>query len=143
LLRPGTKDHINEKLVTNKNQCFLIDDDLDDQEIFLMALEQIDAGLSCICANNAVEALASLTGDTSFKPGYIFIDINMPKVNGIRCLAEIRALEHLEDAVITMSSTFADNKIMEECKALGADRFLVKPTSLPDLVKSLSKILER
>jgi CheY-like chemotaxis protein len=70
-------------------QCLLVDDDLDDQEIFLMTLEKINKNIKCLTANNGVEALSLLT-QNSFVPDYIFLDVNMPKMNGIECLRSIK-----------------------------------------------------
>ena len=69
--------------------CLLIDDDQDDQELFLMALERVDSQIKCSVANNGVEGLAALS-DHFYTPTHIFLDINMPKMNGIECLQRIR-----------------------------------------------------
>ena len=42
-------------------QCLLVDDDPDDQEVFLMTLEKINKNIECLTANNGVEALSLLT----------------------------------------------------------------------------------
>lgn len=126
-----------------EKKCFLIDDDLDDQEIFLMALEDVNAEVNCVMANSGVEALKKLTSDPSFIPDYIFIDINMPKMNGIECLSEIKKLNHLSDVQIRMFSTSSDPEIISESKKLGAIEFLIKPPGLKPLVQTLSKIFEK
>ena len=126
-----------------EKKCFLIDDDLDDQEIFMMALEDVNADVNCVTANNGVEALKKLTSDLSFIPDYIFIDINMPKMNGIECLSEIKKLSHLSGVPIMMFSTSSDPDIISESKKLGALDFLIKPPGLKPLVQTLAKIFEK
>lgn len=123
--------------------CFLIDDDVDDQEIFAMALEKIDQNIGFISAKDGVEGLKKLTENNSFIPDYIFLDINMPRMNGMECLPEIRKLQHLRDAKIIMYSTTSNETIKRTSKALGADDFLVKPPKLGVLVNQLSRILEK
>jgi CheY-like chemotaxis protein len=120
--------------------CMLIDDDQDDQEIFLMALEKVHAQINCSIAKDGVEGLKTLS-DFSYTPGYIFVDINMPKMNGIECLRQIRKLDHLRNSRVIMYSTSADERIISQCKELGADEFLTKPPALAVLVESLSNIL--
>jgi CheY-like chemotaxis protein len=124
------------------NDCMLIDDDQDDQDIFLMALRKADAQTSCLVANDGVEGLKILS-DFSYTPRYIFVDINMPKINGIECLRQIRKLDHLKDSRVIMYSTSSDEGIIRQCKELGADDFLAKPPGLAPLVASLSNILKR
>jgi CheY-like chemotaxis protein len=128
--------------MTIVKNCILIDDDQDDQEIFLMALRKADPQINCLVANDGVEGLKTLL-DFSCAPSYIFVDINMPKINGIECLRQIRKLDHLRDSRVIMYSTSADAGIIRQCKELGADDFLTKPSGLAPLVTSLSNILKR
>jgi CheY-like chemotaxis protein len=126
--------------VKKKNECFLIDDDLDDQELFLMALQEVDKNMACVVANDGIEALKKLKTDASFVPGYIFLDVNMPKMNGLQCLAEIKKLSHLKDVNVIMFSTSSDQTIVEKSKELGATDFQVKPAGLGLLIQKLARI---
>jgi CheY-like chemotaxis protein len=129
--------------VKHTTECFLIDDDIDDQEIFQMALEHVDKNIAFMSANDGVEGLRKLTEDRSFVPDYIFLDLNMPKMNGMQCLPEIKKLGHLRDVKIIMYSTYSDESVIETSKLLGAHDFLVKPDKLGLLVNKLSQILEK
>lgn len=121
-------------------QCFLIDDDPDDQEIFLMALNEVDENIHCTVAGDGVQALNKLSGDPSFVPGHIFLDVNMPRMNGLECLEKIRQLRHLSHTKIIMYSTSADPKVISSSRELGASEYLVKPHGFASLVETLSKI---
>ncbi len=122
-------------------QCLLIDDDLDDQEVFLMTLEKINKNIKCLTANNGVEALSILTAQNSFVPDYIFLDVNMPKMNGIECLKNIKDLTHLSKCKIFMYSTTSEASVLEKSKKLGATDFIVKPASPAVLKETLAVIL--
>lgn len=122
--------------------CFLIDDDIDDQEIFLMALKEVSEQISCIVADDVVEALGKLSEGTAFIPDYIFLDVNTPKMNGIECLRRIKAFKHLQGTRLIMFSTSAEPKLISASKALGADGFLIKPSCLKELIEALTGILE-
>jgi len=132
---PKPKNH-------NTTACFLIDDDLDDQEIFLMALKEVDENIHGVVSSNGVEALAKLTTDHDFKPDHIFLDVNMQKMNGLQCLPEIKKLDHLKDTQVIMFSTSAEEHIVKRCEELGASHFLVKPASFGLLIESLHRILK-
>ena len=124
-------------------ELLLIDDDLDDQEIFLMALEQVDSTISCVVVDDCTEALERLTNDESFLPRYIFLDINMHKISGIDCLIELKKKHHLKNSQIIMYSTNSDKKIVDRSKELGANDYLVKPPSITLLIESLTNIFKR
>ncbi|HET9487511.1 MAG TPA: response regulator, partial [Chryseosolibacter sp.] len=66
-----------------------VDDDAEDIEIFCEAVREIDASIICLTAKSAEEAMQILNSDIEL-PEYIFLDINMPKVDGNACLKEIK-----------------------------------------------------
>ncbi|AYB29105.1 response regulator [Chryseolinea soli] len=123
--------------------CLLIDDDQDDQEIFSMALEDINRDIQCIMASNGILALEKLKAKKPLIPDYIFIDVNMPKMNGIECLQEIQKLDHLKHADVFMYSTSSDEKMIEKSKALGAKDFIVKPPGLTLLTEKLLQVFSK
>jgi CheY-like chemotaxis protein len=123
--------------------CFLIEDDIEDQEIFQTALQQVDQNMGFMTACNGAEGLNKLKEDPSFVPDFIFLDLNMPKINGLQCLTEIRQLDHLKDTKIIMYSTSSDPAMMEASNLLGANDFLIKPDKLGLLINKLSGILEK
>ncbi|MGN6419597.1 MAG: response regulator [Pseudobacter sp.] len=125
-----------------KNSFFLIDDDLDDQEVFEMALQRIDSNYSLSVAHDGVEGLQKLTSD-DFVPDFIFLDINMPRMDGMQCLPELRKLKHLRQSRIIMYSTTNDDRVREASQQLGADEFMVKPSRLNLLVSQLTRIIEK
>ena len=123
-------------------RCFLIDDDLDDQEIFFMALQDAYDTISCVCANDGVQALEKLNTDQAFVPHFIFIDMNMPRMKGVQCLEEIKKIDRLRDIPVYMYSTSADPTAIAQTKQLGAADFIVKPSTIGALTSTLSKLLQ-
>jgi CheY-like chemotaxis protein len=122
-------------------KCFLVDDDLDDQEIFAMAVREFSDSISCHFADDGVKALETLT-EGDFIPHCIFIDINMPRMNGIECLEQIKTINRLKPVPVCMVSTSADPAIVAKTKQLGANDFIVKPasiTALSQLLKTFFK----
>jgi CheY-like chemotaxis protein len=119
---------------------FIIDDDLDDQEIFTFATEKVNTSVVCTFARDGVEALEKIEEDLSFLPQCIFLDVNMPRMNGIECLIELRKIERLNSIPIFMCSTSADPRIIAQTKALGAADFIVKPATIADFSKILADV---
>lgn len=116
-----------------------VDDDPDDSLLFCEAVKKAAPSFTCLVADSAASALEILS-DRQKIPDYIFLDINMPKMNGLECLKLIknnRALNHIK---VIMYSTASDPVHMKEFKKLGA-AFLPKPDKFDTLVKNLSDIL--
>ena len=122
--------------------CFLIDDDLDDQEIFLMALQQLDKSIRCGFANDGAKAIEQLGEDKADIPHCIFIDMNMPRMNGIECLEELKKMDHLRDVPACMFSTSADPSLVARTRELGAVDFIVKPADISVLSDMLDQFFK-
>lgn len=121
----------------------MIDDDIDDQEVFEMALQKIDGDFIFFVAHDGEEGLQKLKRNDSFIPDFIFLDINMPRMDGMQCLPEIRKLKHLQHSRIIMYSTTNDEKVRQASQQLGADAFMVKPSKLNLLINDLTSIIEK
>jgi CheY-like chemotaxis protein len=128
--------------MTKKIQCLLVEDDLDDQEIFQMCLKKISPDIECSVSNNGVDALAMLEKIGSYTPDYIFMDVNMPKMNGIECLTRIKKISRLNDSKIFMYSTTSEKSVLTQTKDLGAHEFIVKPAKTKDLKDKLASIFQ-
>jgi CheY-like chemotaxis protein len=125
--------------MTPSKTCFLIDDDPDDQLIFAIALQNYNSSFICHTANNAFEALQRLEhGD--FRPDYIFIDLNMPGMDGIECLSRVKSNEQLKKIPVIIFTTSSREKDIEETHALGAIAFIIKPYHVADLSKKLTDV---
>lgn len=123
-------------------QCLLIDDDLDDQEIFSIAINAVDPTIGCFFADNESDAITKLAQSNFFVPNYIFIDLNMPRMSGVDCLRQIKKLPHLSRSMTVLYSTSIDGKLQTDSVLLGADRFLIKPASLNGLTIELTEIFK-
>ncbi|MEO6131014.1 MAG: response regulator [Saprospiraceae bacterium] len=122
---------------------FLIDDDADDQEIFSIAMEKANKYAQCVFANDGIDALEMLKIEKNFRPDFIFIDMNMPRMNGQQCLSQVKKLDHLKDIAVFMYSTSADPASIMENKRLGARDFILKPSSINELTSILSDIIQK
>jgi CheY-like chemotaxis protein len=122
--------------------CFLVDDDADDQVFFDIAWKKVDKSVECIFADDGISALKRINNNFAFVPSIIFIDINMPIMNGIRLLKEIKKIERLNSVPVYMYSTSSEQKIVNECMGLGAAGFIKKQADIRDLLGSFQGILD-
>jgi CheY-like chemotaxis protein len=123
-------------------ECLLIDDDLDDQEIFKICVERICQDVNFTGLTESVEAVSMLTSNAAYTPDYIFLDVNMPKMNGMQCLIALRQIERLDQCKIFIYSTTSEDTLVAKSKELGADEFIVKPIRTSELKEKLSRIFE-
>ncbi|HZY82229.1 MAG TPA: response regulator transcription factor [Cyclobacteriaceae bacterium] len=120
---------------------FLIDDDLDDQEIFSITVGKISPHFQCVFADDGVFGIERL--EQGLRPDMILIDINMPRMNGVDCLTKIRKIPALSNITTYMYSTYADLKIIERCVAIGANGFIKKEPDPEVLQQKLAYILSQ
>lgn len=119
--------------------CFVIDDDPEDQEIFAIAVEEIDSNIRCVSAIDGVEALEKLKQD--LRPDFIFLDLNMPRMSGKETLQEIRKIPALHDVPIIAYSTSSEIRDVEDMKRLGANHFITKPPDITSLIAEVREAL--
>lgn len=122
------------------NKILVIDDDIDDQEIFLTALESTLSTVKCVAVGSAVEALKKL-GNGELTTDIIFLDLNMPVMTGQQFLAEIKKDERLCNIPIVVLSTSSHQPTIEQAMNLGAANFITKPDKFNELVRILKEIL--
>ncbi|MEP6514278.1 MAG: response regulator [Parafilimonas sp.] len=121
-------------------RILLVDDDADDQFIFKDAISEIESGIECIIANNGLEALVNLK--TSHPaPSLIFLDLNMPLMNGFECLERIKQdnqYKQIPVIILTTSDSPVDQKHTQQ---LGAETFFTKTSDFKLLKSKLRNIL--
>lgn len=120
---------------------FIVDDDADDQEIFLAAVNEVDESIKCIAVDNCEDAIEILKNNSEPLPDFIFLDLNMPRINGRQCLVELRKVAHLNNVPVIIYSTSSLKKDIEETALLGADMFLTKPSKFEELCKALTNVI--
>ena len=117
-----------------------VDDDPEDIEIFEEAVKEINSSARCLIAKNGRRAMDMLQGELI--PDLIFLDINMPVIDGKSVLLEIRQNEKFKNIPVVMYSTTVNSREIEEYKKMGANHFLTKHNTFQDLCNQLSGILK-
>ena len=118
----------------------IIDDDEDDRDFFCEAVKEINIEWECITAINGEDALHKLKNALPHIPDYIFLDLNMPRMNGINCLRELKKDPRLKNIPVVIFSTISYEKTANEVLHLVATSFIVKPTSLQKLIEEILNI---
>lgn len=119
----------------------LADDDQDDRLFFTDAFEELDMNTKVKTFNDGVELMDYLNGVDTVLPNVLFLDLNMPKKDGIACLNEIKANSNMSNIAIAIYSTSASEEDIEETFVLGANIYIIKPSNFEDLKKLLSEVV--
>ncbi len=130
-------------MITEPLVCLLIDDDHDDSEMFQLAIERTKIPVDCIVANSAIQALKILKDDEEIIPDFIFVDLNMPLMNGKECIEELKKMGKLKDATIIVYSTSSNKQEIKEMLELGASHFITKPSDISHLEQALIECLQQ
>jgi CheY-like chemotaxis protein len=118
----------------------LIDDDQDDHEIFSAAVEKTAITLTYQVRSSAHEALEQLVLNM-LTPDLIFLDLNMPVMNGQEFLAAVKNNEKLKNIPVIIFSTSSNLATIKLTKELGALDFITKPDKFDSLVSMLQFVL--
>ena len=118
----------------------LVDDDVDDHEIFSTALENVYPLVSLTTSENGVDAFRKLSEQPSL-PEIIFLDINMPVMNGLQFLTEIKKNEDLKKIPVIIYTTTSAPETITLARQLGANHFISKPENFSHLEVLLKETL--
>ncbi|HEA22080.1 hypothetical protein LCGC14_0949100 [marine sediment metagenome] len=128
---------------TSPMKIVLVDDDEDDRMFFADALQEIEIKTELMEFHNGQEVLDYLSETTADRPHLIFLDLNMPVMDGFQCLREIRKNPDLKDMVVAIYSTSSSEKDIEETFVNGANIYINKPNRFEDLKKTIGQVVKR
>lgn len=115
----------------------IVDDDTDDRELFCEALGEVLPESICYSAPNGRKAILALESGEISLPDLIFLDINMPVMNGWQCLSLLKENEAFKNIPVIVYSTSSYPEDIEKAQRLGALCFFSKPSNFKDLKQSL------
>ena len=114
---------------------------VDDSATILLSISNIltKAGYAVEKAANANEGLAKFNAGT--KVDLLITDLNMPGMNGIDFIKEVRKLPSYKFMPILFLTTESQQSKKMEAKAAGASGWLVKPATADELLNTIKLVL--
>lgn len=120
---------------------FYLDDDQEDLLFFKDAASLVAKEVKVKTRTNSDELLHDLQNPPPV-PSAIFLDINMPKRNGLDVLTSIRNKSEFDHIPVIIFTTSNSPDVIDKSKQLGANLFITKPTNFSDLKKAIRYTLD-
>lgn len=119
----------------------MIDDDTDDHEIFKMAVHDFEGTLDCLFFVDCESAIAHFSLPTSTPPGYVFIDLKLPRLDGDQCLQELQQLSQFDNPTLVIYSSSIPDKWRQKLSEIGVDKIVEKTDSIPELTSQIREVV--
>ncbi len=118
----------------------LADDDQDDRYFFDRMLQGFHTPITLTTVEDGVELMTYLNKNSENLPHVLFLDLNMPRKNGLECLSEIKSNEKLKFLPVIVYSTSPPEDIADQLYTTGA-HYYVRKNDITELKKVLHLIL--
>ena len=125
-----------------RKTILLVDDDADDRSLFCEAWQLAAPEIICSTARNGRHALSMLEKKEIELPAIIFLDVNMPIINGWQLLALLKKDLSYKMIPVVMYSTSSSQEDINKAHQLGAFCFFTKPHDFRVLEKCLEAVAE-
>ncbi len=120
--------------MTYKNlNVLLADDDADDCYFFKAALKEVAVSSQLAIVNDGEQLMSYLIENSEHLPTVLFLDINMPRKNGLECLKEIRQNKLFKELSVIMLSTSNSWDTINMLFKSGAHVYIHKPSDFAQL----------
>ena len=120
-------------------RILIIDDDDDEMDILTIAFRQIGQEVDLQHEKNPENAIEVLR---RFRPNILFLDYNMPKINGLLCLDAIRKVSLPEPVLIIFYSSHITAEVQAKAIELGAIGCIEKAYNVNSLVRKINRLLK-
>jgi two-component system response regulator len=128
-------------------RVLLVEDNPDDLELALLAFERGGFGNRVDAVRDGVEALDYLFRSGRYadraehcEPRLVLLDVQLPLVDGIDVLRQIKADERLRHIPVVMLTSSAQDRDLAACYELGANSYIVKPVDMDQFFASVQQI---
>jgi CheY-like chemotaxis protein len=119
----------------------LADDDTDDCLFFKDALEGMPVSIKFTAVHDGEQLMQLLNQENNELPHILFLDLNMPRMNGFECLTEIKQNKNLDNLPVVIFSTSFEKEVVNLLYESGAQYFIRKPSEFAQFQKIIFHVL--
>lgn len=127
-------------------RILLVEDDPNDIELTLAALEEYNLSNEIVVAHDGVEALDYLYRRGAFAerpaghPIVIMLDLKLPKLDGVQVLQQLKLDEAMRLIPVVILTSSRESQDLAECYKLGANAYVVKPVRFSEFIEAVKQI---
>jgi two-component system, response regulator len=132
----------------NSIEVLLVEDNADDAELTTRELIKNHLANNLFHVKDGAEALDFVFAkgryagirDIRYPPKIILLDIQMPKINGIEVLREIKSHELTKATPVIMLTSSKEDPDIQKCYKLGANSYIVKPVNFEGFTQAIKNL---
>lgn len=128
-------------------EILIVEDNPHDAELAIRTLRKQNLANKLIHLTDGAEALDFLFAkgqyagrNVEIKPKVIFLDLKMPKVNGLQVLEKIKMDERTRFIPVVIVTSSAEDPDVARAYELGANSYIVKPVAFENFAKIISEL---
>ncbi len=129
---------------TPRPLLLLAEDELAHLRLFERSLDRSELPVDFVAAKDGQEALDFLQAEVEMalkRTVVLILDLNMPRLNGIKVLERMRADDSLRHFPVIVLTTSDEPEEVKRCRELGVERYLIKPIDIEEVEKHVMEIL--
>jgi CheY-like chemotaxis protein len=132
--------------MSSLRSLLLVEDNPNDVELTLSALKEANLANEVVVANDGEQALDFLfrrgrhAGRKTGQPGFILLDLKMPKIDGHEVLKQIRTDPELRLIPVVILTSSREEKDLYQSYDNGANSYVVKPVDFDEFITAISKL---
>jgi CheY-like chemotaxis protein len=117
----------------------LVEDNPNDAELTQRALNKTNLEARLLIVRDGAEALDYLISDRP-KPKVIFLDLKLPKIDGIEVLRRVRNDDRARSVPVVVLTSSQEERDVAECYKLGVNSYVVKPVEFDKFYKAVGDL---
>ncbi len=124
----------------------LVEDNPNDRELVLIALEKMRLANQVIMAQDGAEALDYMYRRGIYQdraegnPAVILLDLKLPKVDGVQVLEQIKADPAIKNVPVVMLTSSREDKDLTRCYSMGVNAYVVKPVGFKQFIEAIGEL---
>jgi CheY-like chemotaxis protein len=119
---------------------FVADDDQDDRYFLIQALSAFNDQLNYIEVADGILLIRELANIQHPGKKLVIVDMNMPRMNGLDTVKQIKLNDNLNGIPILMMSTSSDEWLVNQARQAGISKFSIKPSTFEDFIDLAEQI---
>ncbi len=131
----------------NNRHILLVEDNPDDEELTLLALDQSGISYNIVVAHDGVEALDYLFGrgryadrDINRLPAVVLLDIKMPRIDGLEVLQRLRAHDRTKLLPVVILTTSTEEQDRLNGYSFGCNSYIRKPVDYVQFMTAVKQL---